>query len=190
MNESTPPLERSIGVTWDQKAAFERFTAQFGAWWPYRTHSIGGSRIHQVVFEGKVGGRIYEEHVDGRRFQWGTVITWDPPSRVRFTWHPSQDPASAQEVEVAFLVEGAGTRLVLTHYGWEKLGAKAARARRAYGMGWAHVLSVWAGRRTAPMILLTLVSGVLRAVGNLRSGDPRDQAKGEMQPARVKESAA
>jgi DNA-binding transcriptional ArsR family regulator len=52
-----------------------QFTADFGAWWP-RTHpsAAGAGR---VVFEGRAGGLIFEEHVDRRRFQWGKVLEWN-----------------------------------------------------------------------------------------------------------------
>ena len=59
--------------------------------------------------EPQVGGRIFEEHVDGRRFQWGRVLEWEPPRRVKFTFHPSRDPATAQDVEVRFVPDGGGT---------------------------------------------------------------------------------
>ena len=74
-----PPVERSVSVSWDQEAAFRRFTVEFSSWWPWRTHSIGGRRVKRVVFEPQVGGRIFEEHVDGRRFQWGRVLEGERP---------------------------------------------------------------------------------------------------------------
>lgn len=107
MNSSEiPPIKRSISVSWSPETAFRRFTEEFGSWWPSRTHSIGGERIKQLVFEQREGGRIYEEHTDGRRFQWGQVTLWDPPTRVSFTWHPSRDPSTAQNVEIEFKPKG------------------------------------------------------------------------------------
>jgi hypothetical protein len=50
-----PPIRRSVSVSWDQDAAFRRFTADFGAWWPTRSHSIGGERVRRVAFEPRVG---------------------------------------------------------------------------------------------------------------------------------------
>ena len=99
------PIVRSVLVSWSQEAAFRRFAGEFSSSWPWRTHSIGGKRVARLVLEQWVGGRIYEEHVDGRRFQWGTVLEWDPPSRLKFTFHPARDPSSAQDVEVRFLPE-------------------------------------------------------------------------------------
>ncbi|MGH7535052.1 MAG: SRPBCC domain-containing protein [Gemmatimonadales bacterium] len=179
-----PPLERSVSVSWDPESAFRRFALQFAGWWPWRTHSIGGGRLKRVVFEPHAGGRIFEEHVDGRRFQWGQVLEWEPPRRVKFTFHPARPPETAQEVEVRFVPEGSGTRLELVATGWEKWGRKAQRARRAYRAGWGYVLNVWAGRRTAGMGLLEAMGTVARFVEWLRGGTAAAIARagGEITP--------
>ncbi len=165
-----PPIVRSVLVSWDQEAAFRRFTGEFASWWPWRTHSIGGERVGRVAFETRVGGRIFEEHLDGRRFQWGEVLEWDPPRRVKFTFHPSREPASAQDVEVRFLPEEGGTRLELTATKWENWGKGAGRARKGYHAGWGYVLNVWAGRRTNAMRMMDVMAGVMRVVEKLRGG--------------------
>jgi uncharacterized protein YndB with AHSA1/START domain len=168
------PIHRTVWVSSDTEAAYRRFTERFGDWWPVRTHSIGGRRTRRVVFETRAGGRIYEELADGRRFQWGRLLALDPPRRLLFTWHPSRDPETAQQVEVAFAPEGAGTRVTLTASGWERWGPGASRARRGYRVGWGYVLNVWAGRRTAGMALLDVLMGGAMAVQTLRGG--RDAA--------------
>lgn len=177
MPESIPPIRRSVSVSWDQETAFQRFTANFGSWWPSRTHSIGGEKIQRIVFEPHPGGRIYEEHQDGRRFQWGEVILWEPPNRLKFTWHPSRDPSTAQEVEIEFLKEGNGTKLQLTSKGWERWGKGARRARRAYDVGWGYILNVWAGRRTARMSILDKVAAFSTLVMKLRGGREAEIAR-------------
>ena len=165
-----PPIVRSVLVSWNQADAFRRFTDEFASWWPWRTHSIGGERVRRVVFETRVGGRIFEEHADGRRFQWGTVLEWDPPARVKFTFHPSREPASAQDVEVRFLPEGGGTRLELTATKWENWGEGAVRARKGYHLGWGYVLNVWAGRRTTAMRMMDMMAAAMRVVEKVRGG--------------------
>ena len=165
-----PPVVRSVLVSWTQEAAFRRFTAEFAAWWPWRTHSIGGARVRRVVFEPRVGGRIFEEHLDGRRFQWGTVLEWEPPARVKFTFHPTREAESAQDVEVRFHPEPEGTRLELTATKWENWGKGSVRARKGYEAGWGYVLNVWAGRRTSGMRLMEGMAGVMRLVERLRGG--------------------
>jgi hypothetical protein len=164
------PIHRSVSVSWSPEAAFHRFTAEMGTWWPSRTHSVGEKRVQRIVFETREGGDIYEEHVDGRRFAWGRVTLWEPPQRVRFTWHPSRDPSTAQDVEVLFRPEGTGTRLELTAAGWERWGKGAARARRGYDVGWGYILNVWAQRRTGRMAMMDGLAGLLRAIQWLRGG--------------------
>jgi hypothetical protein len=181
-----PPIQRSTDVQWTQEAAFKRFTADFGKWWPISTHSIGGDRVARIVFECRVGGRIFEELKDGRRYQWGTLCAWDPPRRVAFSWHPSKDAATAQDVEVTFVAEANGsTRVVLVSSGWERLGAGGARVRRAYSLGWDGILAVFAERRTFAVIAFGLLSHAitlcLTTPGRLEQ--EIDRAGGRMPPA-------
>jgi uncharacterized protein YndB with AHSA1/START domain len=149
------PVRRTITVGWNVEAAFRRFTAQMAAWWPLRTHSVGGLAALRCVFEEKVGGKIYEVARDGSRCEWGTVLLWEPPHRVAFTWHPGHDASRATRVELRFTAVAAGTRLDLTHSGWEVLGDEAAKARKGYRFGWLVVLHIWADRRRAPVVLLS-----------------------------------
>lgn len=147
------PLHRFITVAWPPDAAFRRFTAEMAAWWPLRTHSVGGENAKTVVFEGRVGGTIYEVARNGERSVWGTVTAWEPPGRVGFTWHPGMAPETGQDIDVRFIAQGGGTRLELTHTGWERLGALARKARRGYPIGWSYVLHMFAGRRSSPLVL-------------------------------------
>jgi uncharacterized protein YndB with AHSA1/START domain len=180
-----PPIKRSIAVSWDQQTAFNRFTAEFASWWPSRSHSIGGERVRRVVFETHVGGSIYEQHQDGRRFQWGKIVEWEPPRRVKFTWHPSRDPSTAQDVEIEFLAEDSGTRLELTSNGWERWGRRARIARRGYDKGWGYILNVWAGRRTFSMSVLEGITSTINLGTKLFGGREAEiaRAKGEIPPS-------
>ena len=142
-----------------------RFTTEFGRWWPVSTHSIGGKRVKRVVFECSIGGRIFEELTDGRRFQWGRVTHWDPPRRVAFTWHPSKNEAEAQDVQVSFEpAPDGGSRVILTSTGWEKLGTRAARERKGYSIGWGSILDVFAQRRTAVILIFAAIAHTIKFV--------------------------
>jgi uncharacterized protein YndB with AHSA1/START domain len=83
---------------------------------------------------------------------------------VRYTWYPDRTPESAQEIEVRFEREGSGTRLTLTHTGWERLGDQARKARRGYPIGWEYVMQVFAGRKGLLVYALDVVGMVLRLV--------------------------
>jgi len=147
-----PPLVKAIRVGWAPDAAFRRFTRDMGTWWPLKTHSCGGDEAEGVVFEERVGGRIIEKIRGGKESVWGTVLQWDPPRVVAFTWHPARDPKTSQDVEVRFHPDGTGTRLELIHTGWETFGAMAKKARGGYNMGWDYVLNIWAGRRNSLLV--------------------------------------
>jgi uncharacterized protein YndB with AHSA1/START domain len=114
--------------------------------------------VKRVVFECRVGGRIFEELTDGRRFQWGRVTAWEPSHRVAFTWHPSREEAEAQDVDLTFHREGPGTKVELVSSGWERLGARARSARKGYELGWGAVLDHWAGRWSGAMLLFSALS--------------------------------
>lgn len=177
-----PPIRRLVSVSWPPEEAFRRFTAEFDSWWPRGTHSIGGKLVKRVVFECRVGGRIFEEFTDGRRYQWGRVTAWEPPDRVAFTWHPSREEAEAQDVDLTFRAAGSGTRVELVSSGWERLGAKARGARKGYYVGWGAVLDHWAGRRTPTVLIFGILSRsitvFLRLTGRLDT--EIDKAGGRM----------
>ena len=71
---------------------------------------------------------------------WAEVLEWSPPTKLAISWHPGTPPADATVVEVEFLADDDGTRVVLTHHGWERLGDRAAEARGSYAEGWLSVL--------------------------------------------------
>lgn len=182
--EKPEPVVREVSVSWKPEEAYRRFVNEFSKWWPIKTHSIGGPRIKRVVFEAKVGGRIYEEHIDGRRFQWGKVLDLDPPRRARFTFHPSRPENTAQTIELRFHPEGSGTRLELIATGWENWGKGAERARRGYQMGWGLVLNLWAGRITTRMRLINAIGKVVLVLQLIWHGGRVgliDSAEGELE---------
>ncbi len=170
MTEPLPPIRRTIDVPWAPEVAFARFTRDFGDWWPHRSHSIGGSRVARVVFECRDGGRIYERLHDGRRFAWGRVRHWQPPTEVRFDWHPSRDEDTAQQVRVRFEPHAGGTRVVLEHSGWERMGAEARGTRSAYDKGWPVVLDIWAERITLGTLLLGALTPLVPLIVAARGG--------------------
>lgn len=150
---SLPPIRSSIRVSWNPQQAFDRFVGAIGQWWPLASHSVGGPRSRGVTMTPGVGGEIVEQLADGREAHWGTITQWEPPHRLAFTWHPGRAATRSTRVELAFVPEGGGTRVALTHSGWEALGTQARTARRGYPIGWAYVLRLYGGRTASPMVL-------------------------------------
>jgi uncharacterized protein YndB with AHSA1/START domain len=91
--------------------------------------------------------RIYEIADDGSEHAWGTVVSWDPPSGLSFTWHPGREVSTAQHVELSFEPAAEGTTVRLVHSGWEKLGKDAEHARPGYDIGWDLVFGTCFGGR-------------------------------------------
>lgn len=146
MNEAIPgaaiaPVVKTLLVQTSPAKAFEVFTAEIDRWWPRATHSVSQERTKLIVFECRIGGSIHEVSDDDAHFEWGRVMAWDPPHRVVFTWYPGREATADQQVEVRFDTEGPGTRVTLTHTGWEALGAHARAAREGYDHGWETVFT-------------------------------------------------
>ena len=126
-------IRKTVLVDFAPEDAFDLFTAGIATWWPVETHSYGGAEVTTVVFEPRVGGRVYEVTPAGER-DWGNVLALDRPSGFVLEWLIGD--ASATEVEVRFTPEGPGSRVELVHRGF---GAADARGR--YASGWDVVLA-------------------------------------------------
>jgi len=137
---SIPPVMKTVTVPLSIEDAFTLFTKEIATWWPITTHSVTESSAATVVFEEKMRGNVYELGPSGERAIWGTILVWEPPRRVVFTWHPGSDPATAQEVEVRFRASGEDTVVDLEHRGWEVLGEQGVAMREGYDNGWNDVL--------------------------------------------------
>jgi uncharacterized protein YndB with AHSA1/START domain len=136
------PVVKSVVVALPPADAFRLFTDDAARWWPLPSHSVFGDDAAACHLEGHVGGRFYEVHRDGvQESEWGRVLAWEPPQRLVFSFYPGRAPVTAQEVEVFFQPEAAGTRVTLTHRGWEQLGERGEAMRTNYDTGWDFVLS-------------------------------------------------
>ena len=114
--------------------AFRVFTEQMDKIKP-REHNMLGVEIAETVFEPRAGGRIYDRGTDGSECEWASVLAYEPPDRVVFSWNVSpywqveMDAEKRSEVEVRFIAESPErTRVELEHRhldrhgdGWEGL---------------------------------------------------------------------
>lgn len=142
---SDQPLVKTVTVPWPVERAFKRFTEEMDTWWPLDTHSVFPDRDSTAKMPTRAGEDIVETRDDGETAVWGTILEFDAPHLVRFTWHPGREADSAQEVAVAFAAQGEGTLVTLTHTGWDKLGEKAEETRSGYDSGWDFVLGRYTG---------------------------------------------
>lgn len=139
MTTATSSLRKTARVRLAPAEAFRLFTEGIGAWWPLESHSVGRDQAATVECEPRVGGRIVETLRSGDRTVWGTILVWEPASRVRFTWHPGTPEAEATDVDVRFHPDGDGTLVELVHTGWDRRPDGGA-ARANYESGWELVL--------------------------------------------------
>jgi uncharacterized protein YndB with AHSA1/START domain len=132
-------VSTSIDVDVPVDRAFRVFTDDIASWWN-ADHNIIEAKLDRMVFEPRVGGHIYDIGVDGSECRWATVLAYDPPRRLVFTWNINlewrleTDPERVSEVEVTFepRPEG-GTHVTLTHSelqrhgdGWESMRGSIA----------------------------------------------------------------
>ena len=133
-------IRKELTVDLPVERAFELFTQKIASWWPLQGYSIladGEGVAEDVVFEPRVGGRVYEVRGD-RQADWATVLQYDPPHRIVLEWRV--DPTTSTEVEVTLTATESGTRVELAHGGWERYGDAAERQRDMYCNGWDDVL--------------------------------------------------
>ncbi|MFC7597782.1 SRPBCC family protein [Terrabacter sp. GCM10028922] len=144
MTQPDTVVRRDVLVEAPVEKAFAAFTDRFGDFKP-REHNLLAAPIAETVFEGRVGGHIYDRAVDGTECRWARVLAWEPPHRVVFSWDISprwelvEDPELTSEVEVRFVAEGPDrTRVELEHRNLDRHGPgwESVRDGVADDAGW------------------------------------------------------
>ncbi len=138
--DAVAPVVVSVDLPVTQARAYAAFVAGFAEWWPGATHSLSRNAATRCRLDAFPGGVVEERGPDGACQRWGTVESVDPGRRLRFSWHPGREPESAQWGEVEFTAAAAGSRVTLTHGGWDALGEVAPILRREYESGWKRLL--------------------------------------------------
>jgi uncharacterized protein YndB with AHSA1/START domain len=126
---AVPPIVKTVTVRAAPERAFALFAGDFARWWPL-------ARVHtrpdpvDCAIEPRVGGRVFERAADGRETAWGTVLAYDPPHRLAFSWIVELSAEEEQLVEIRFTAEDRGTRVELTHSGWGKTRRRRSEPAR------------------------------------------------------------
>ena len=150
----TEPVIKTVNVPCTQERAFQIFANDFSAWWPKDKHSVsamdGGKPAREVSLEPRTGGAVSEIGHDGTAYNWGSVAKYDPHAQLSLLWHIGKPVEEATLVDVTFEATADGTKVTLTHHGWEALGDDADKMREGYNAGWVHVFETcFAGACTA-----------------------------------------
>jgi uncharacterized protein YndB with AHSA1/START domain len=151
------PIRRSVTVPAPPERAFSVFTGGIAAWWPPE-YTWAQDVLDTIAIEPRDGGRCFERGPHGFECDFGRVLAWEPPRRLRFRWQiapdrtPQPDPAKAGEVEVRFSPEGpSGTRVELEHSGFDRHGEAGAAYRDGMDSpeGWPFLLERYGAAVTA-----------------------------------------
>ena len=135
------PLVLEFDVRAVPEHAFDIWTQRTAMWWP-RSHTVSGGP-ESITFEARAGGRIFERAASGQEHEWGEVLDWTPPTRVRYLWHLFFDRSEATEIELTFTPVPDGTRVRLEQRGWERLGDAGPPRRTRTGQVWAELTQVY-----------------------------------------------
>ncbi len=143
-------VHKQVTVDAPQDVAWRVFTEQMGAWWPLTMYKIGAADAVDAVIEPRVGGRWYERGDDGSTCQWGSVLAWEPPSRLVLSWDIGADwqydPSLKTEIEIRFIPEGdRATRVELEHRRLDRYGAHRDRMRAVFDKegDWGRLLAMF-----------------------------------------------
>ena len=109
--------------------AFEAFTGEIGAWWrPNGLFQTTPRAPGRLAFEPGPDGRLIETLANGKVFEIGRILAWEPPERLVFTWRQANFPPDlTTEVEVRFEAVGEETRVSVEHRGFDRVPEGAAR---------------------------------------------------------------
>ncbi len=101
---------------------FEAFTAEIGEWWQPNDLFQPSRADGRVSLEPGVGGRLLATRVDGGADEIGEVLAWEAPDRLVFSWRPTSfAPDQETEVHVHFEPVDGITRVVVEHFGWDRI---------------------------------------------------------------------
>ena len=137
------PLRIAFEVECSPDHAFETWTGKAAAWWPPE-HTVSHERGAQIIFEPRIGGRIFERTTGGEEIEWGEIVEWEPPRLLRYRWHIATDPENATDVAIVFhQLADSTTRVEIEHGGWDRLGEMGQDWRDANRAGWDGVLPAY-----------------------------------------------
>jgi uncharacterized protein YndB with AHSA1/START domain len=97
-------------------------------------YKIGTANAVDAIIEPRVGGRWYERGEDGSTCDWGSVLAWEPITRLVLYYdidaNFQYDPQLKTEIEVRFVAEDDGsTRVELEHRRLDRYGDRRAEMR-------------------------------------------------------------
>ena len=135
------PVVKSVRVECPIHDAFLTFTARIDLWWPIAHRRFPGS---VVVLEPWTGGGFFEKTADGQQALLGSVVRYEPPHTLAYTWYPGAREKPTL-VQVSFEQEPGAVLVTVTHAEGESAlaGEWPTRALR-FSRSWDIVLPAYA----------------------------------------------
>ena len=140
----TDPIVYEFEVDATPGHAFRTWTERCALWWP-SSHRMSESETAAIVFEPRVGGRIFERDVQGTEHEWGRIEEWDPPNRLAYLWHIFLEADRATRVDVSFSRTESGTKVRLENSGFDIFGDGAGSRSERVATAWEAILAVYRG---------------------------------------------
>jgi uncharacterized protein YndB with AHSA1/START domain len=103
--------------------AFEAFTMEVGQWWrPDAFFRFTPKSPGVPAFEPGPTGRFIEILPNGKVFEIGKILVWEPGARLVFSWRQASfAPDQDTQVEVRFEAVDDGARVTVEHRGWDSV---------------------------------------------------------------------
>ncbi len=113
----------SLRIDAPPQDVFDAFTQDIALWWrPNPLFQLTPRGDGVLRFEPGPEGRLLTVLPNGKEFEVGRVITWAPPSLLAFSWRQATfSPEQTTHVEVRFEPSHEGTRVSVTHTGWDAI---------------------------------------------------------------------
>lgn len=113
----------ALRVKASPERAFAAFVEHIGQWWrPNGLFQTTPRAPGLLAFEPEKGGRLTETLANGKVFEIGRILTWDPPNSLTFSWQQASFPPDLKtEVEVRFELVGDETRVSVEHRGFDQV---------------------------------------------------------------------
>lgn len=108
-----------------RERAFQAFVGEIGDWWrPNMLFQTTPRPPGRLAFEPGPNGRLVETLANGKVFEIGRILAWEPPERLLFCWRQASFPPDLHtEVEVRFEAVGEETRVSVEHRGFTAVPA-------------------------------------------------------------------